>query len=357
MKQLFLSIAACCVALSAIAQITITSADMPVKGDTLRFSTALPLGLNSLLNDTGANKTWNVDTLTPVTQRLIEYKSALHVNPVYGFTIAASAYGYMVADSLGGVSSQLPVSIKEVYTFFNKKGTAPNDRFIAEGFGAKIAGAPVPANYSNEDELYFFPLDYGDKDTSDYSLKINIPTVGSTVQTGDRYTSVDGWGTIKTPFFTTAQSCLRIRSEVNGVDSVQLGSFPAVGIPRQSIDYIWLVKGEHYPALWITANMVGSTPTITNVRYRDTYRVLSVDDTKAGSVAVDFKIYPNPATESLHIDVPVTQFSVSVFDMQGRNVINSENNKMLDISGLAAGNYIIRLITADGIGYQPFVKK
>ncbi|HEY9177934.1 MAG TPA: hypothetical protein VIN07_09600, partial [Flavipsychrobacter sp.] len=173
------------------AQVSITANDMPVNGDTLRYSATLATGFNINLNDTGANKVWNFDTLTPILQRVDEYKSVLQVNPVYAAVITSlTAYGYKVADTLGLGSSPLPVSVTEVYTFFNKK-TNPSPRFVAEGFGARINGTPVPAVYSNEDEWYFFPLNYGDHDTSDFYLKVQVPSLGSLVQSGYRYTRVD----------------------------------------------------------------------------------------------------------------------------------------------------------------------
>ncbi|MCB9045852.1 MAG: T9SS type A sorting domain-containing protein [Chitinophagales bacterium] len=348
------------IATCACGQITITSGDMPVSGDTLRYSTTIPVGFNINLNDTGANKVWNFDTMKPVTQGLNEYKLALQVNLAY-VTISPTAYGYKVADTFGGAGgAPLPISVTEVYTFFNKKGTAPNNRFIAEGFGAKISGVPIPATYSNEDELFFFPLEYGDKDTSDYYLNVPVPSVGRMVQTGDRRTQVDAWGTIQTPYFTTPKSCIRVRSEVSGTDSFIMSSLPVppIGIPRQTVDYFWLVQGEHYPALWITTNMVGSTETISTVRYRDTYRGLSVGDVKTNTIS-KLDVYPNPADNRLRIDIPAgnTHFIVEVFDLQGKLVLSAQDNNDLDITRLTPGNYFTRVTFENGIGVAPFVKQ
>lgn len=336
-------------------QITITSADMPVQGDTLRYSVASGLGFNIDLNDTGANKTWNFDTLTPIRQRVDTYKTALNVSPLY-FLISSSAVGYKVADTLtpgGG----LPISVTEAYTFFDINGSAPANRYSAVGFGARISGTPIPAKYDNEDEIYFFPLAYGNNDTSDYYFDVTIPSIGRMVQEGERITTVDAWGTITTPFFTTAQSCIRVRSEVNGVDSVQLGSFPAVGIPRQTVDYKWLVQGEAYPALWVTTQMVGSTETVTAVRYRDTYRPLSIERSEHTNNMISVKVYPNPSHDILTVNMPVEKSTIEVFNMQGRNVMNVNNANSLNISGLAAGSYILRATTEKGTGYSSFVKE
>ncbi|MBW7914342.1 MAG: hypothetical protein H3C54_11770, partial [Taibaiella sp.] len=176
MKNCLLSFLLIGTAFTANAQVSITANDMPVNGDTLRYSTTLAVGLNINLNDTGANKVWNFDTLTPLIQRVDEYKSALQVSPLYA-SISLTAYGYKVADTLGLGGTPLPVTVTEVYTFFSKKNSP--SRFVAEGFGARISGTPVPAVYSNEDEWYYFPLNYGNDDTSDFHLKVQVTSVGS----------------------------------------------------------------------------------------------------------------------------------------------------------------------------------
>lgn len=358
MKNCLLYLLVICTITKTEAQVSITANDMPVNGDTLRYSTVLAVGFNINLNDTGANKVWNFDTLTPLLQRVDEYKSVLQVNPVYAAVITSlTAYGYKVADTLGLGGTPLPVSVTEVYTFFNKKNSP--SRFVAEGFGARISGTPVPAVYSNEDEWYFFPLNYGNDDTSDFYLKVQVPSLGSLVQEGDRYTKTDAWGTIKTPYFTTPQNCIRVRSEVIAVDSVQVSPLPAIGLPRRTVDYKWLIPGEHYPALWITTTITGSTETITAVRYRDSYRPSFVQNAEKGSALSRLAIYPNPATNELHVAIPanVREFSVEVFDMQGRNVMSVQNTEVLHIASLAQGNYLVRLSYDNGVGYAALVKQ
>lgn len=341
---------------NAHAQVTITANDMPVNGDTLRYSTTLALGFNVNLNDTGANKVWNFDTLTPMLQRVDEYKSALQVNPAYALLIAPTAYGYKVADTLGMGSSPLPVTVTEVYTFFSKKNNP--SRFVAEGFGARISGTPVPAVYANEDEWYFFPLNYGNDTSSDFYLKVQVPSVGSLVQEGDRYTKVDAWGSIKTPFFTTPQNCIRVRSEVVAVDSVEVSPLPAIGIPRRSVDYKWLVPGEHYPALWITTTVTGSTETVSAVRYRDSYRPLTIQDATKSNTISRLDIYPNPATSQLWLTIPEgkQEYFVEVFDVTGRLVMSGQNTKVVNVTSLASGNYLVRASFDNGVAYAPFVK-
>lgn len=359
MKKFLLAILGVAVIYSTSAQVSITASDMPVNGDTLRYSTAAPIGTGIDLNDTGANVTWSYDSLDYLVQRVDSYKTAVQVNATYGFTISASAYGYKIADTLTPGGGSLPISITDVYNFFNIK-TGPS-RFITEAFAANISGLPVPANYQDEDELYFFPLAYGNpEDSSDFSLDINLQTVGSWKQDGYRKTKVDGWGTITTPYYTTPQNCIRVRSEIDATDSFQVSPLPSIGIARRSVDYKWLIPGEHYPALWVTTTIIGGNETITAVRYRDKYRQprLSVEE-RAKEVLTNVSVYPNPAYDEVNIVIPsnTDHYIVELFNVEGKMLHSQKNNNSIDVSNLPTGNYIIRFTNDQGYGYGHFMKK
>ncbi len=341
--------------LQTSAQISITASDMPVSGDTLRYSIVAGASATINLNDTGANKTWNFSSLSPMAQAVDEYKTALQVNPLY-ILISLQAYGYKVGDTLpvpAGIT--LPVNIKDIYSFFSKKSSP--SRFVAEAFAANISGLPTAFNYQDEDEWYFFPLQYGDSNTSTFDLKMQLATVGSFQQKGSRTTKVDGWGTIETPYYTTPVNCIRVRSVIDEIDSAKIGPLPAIGIPRKTVEYKWLAKGEHYPALWVTTTVVGTTETITAVRYRDQYRPLSIKENTAE--LVELKAYPSPNTSGeLHISIPKSwdEFVISCYDVRGQLTLHTTNKRTLNVSALASGTYIIRVISGQHTGYAYFTK-
>ena len=346
---------------SVSAQITITDADMPVVGDTLRYSFASPTGSGITLSTTGAGVSWNY-TFMPIGQAVDTYQTALSVNPLYAFTIGFSAYGYKVADS-----SPIPIplpgapSIQQIYTFFEKRTSMPlGSRFQAEAFAAIIGGIPAPINYTTPDVWYFFPLSYTDHDSANFELNIALPGFGSIKQAGVRSTLVDGWGTITTPFYTTPANCIRVRSVIREIDSVQFGSFPAIGIPRTTVEYKWLVNGEHYPALWVTANMGPGGEMISNIRYRDhpmpgiNNHVPVVADNMSALNA-----YPNPATGGIvNIDVPATwgEYKVEVFDIQSKLVASFNNAHELNLVSLPAGQYLARIVSGTNTGYAHIVR-
>ncbi|MBQ8704525.1 MAG: Omp28-related outer membrane protein [Bacteroidales bacterium] len=75
------------------------------------------------------------------------------------------------------------------------------------------------------------------------------------------------------------------------------------------------------------------------------------------AASVDFSIYPNPATDRLNINCNDAVREVSVIDVTGRTVINAGAESTVNVSGLAAGVYMVRVATENGIGVQKFVKE
>ena len=67
----------------------------------------------------------------------------------------------------------------------------------------------------------------------------------------------------------------------------------------------------------------------------------SVGETEASTVS----IYPNPASETLYVNVENLQ-SVEIYDMTGRNVLNSTLS-VVDLRGLEAGIYFVTVKTAN----------
>lgn len=360
MKQLLLLLI-CILTINAQAQVTITAADMPVHGDTLRYSNALAITSGISLADSGAGIDWNYMTLMPISQAVDTYKKAYEVNPVYAASISLSAIGYKVADSVPGVSLiSAAITIDNVYTFFERM-SGPSC-YAAAAYAATISGfIPIPFNYTQPDAWYFFPLTYGRYDSSDFELNMGLMSVANIQQKGYRKTRVDGWGRIMTPYYNTppGRQCLRVRSEIHEIDSVQLDTI-AFALPRTTVEYKWLIPGEHYPALWVTTAILGGAEVPTIVRYRDVYR-------QSGPAAVtpvttkseEVTIYPNPSTgQSVTLTLPANwqNFYVEVFDVQGKLITQQKDARQIDVSTYTNGQYMVRVTYGTKTTYLRFVK-
>jgi len=357
MKRLLPLLCSCIAFYPLHAQISITSADMPVVNDTLRYSIANPVTSTINIADSGTNKTWNYSGLVPRVQAVDTYKTASSVNITYAVTIPSGSYGYKVGDSLPGLSgSGLPVTISDIYTFFEIK-TGPS-RYIADAFAAKVNSFPTPAKYTTPDVWYYFPLTYPHvQDSSNYVLNVSVPGLGNLKQKGYRKTRVDSWGTITTPYFTSPVSCIRVRSEIHEIDSITvtlLGT--TIGFQRNFVDYKWLANGEHYPVLWATVNL--TTNKVSGISYRDVAR-RGLDVANTSSAITSIKAYPNPAPNGIvNLDLPAnwSNFSVELFDIQSRSVATFNNERVLHIQSLPAGSYIALISCGNQYGYVQIIK-
>lgn len=245
---------------NAISQITITSAAMPVSGDTIRFSTVSPAvsGLN--LNQKGANQSWDYSNLVSNGQDIYQYLAANKTPYLFYFF---NQLGLKTADSFG--ISQF--SFKNIYSFYTKSSSV----FKAEGLGYSFSGIPLASNYTDEDEIYQFPLNYNDSDVSTFRFLFSIPgqTQFSVVQTGKRTNVVDGWGSIVTPY-KTYPNVLRVKTTIDEVDSL-ISQFVKLPFPRKQVIYKWLSADEHIPVLEITGTEAGNVFTATQIRFRDSF--------------------------------------------------------------------------------------
>lgn len=314
--------------------IVITSTFMPSSGDTARYSNG---NLSTLGNYsiTGANFNWNFSALMPTTQGLRNFKLAIFTPyPFFG-----SGYGEKISDSIGVGSFKFT----DVYNFYKKNGTTS---FNAEGLGLTYSGLPIPSFHSNQDELYFFPLNYLDRDSSTFRFS----TLASTVlpqysKTGHRITEVDGWGTVTTPFGN--KPCLRLVSTQYSIDSIKItiGSIPLkFGYQNYQRSYQWLVHGEKVPYVEVLGTLIGSNFTPTQVRYRDIARV----GIKEESNNIAYEVFPNPVTNELIIRLPQSDdLKLEIFNLEGKSVLSktllnnqSENRHSINVSALSTGIYI-----------------
>jgi hypothetical protein len=348
------------------AQITITAADMPVAGDTLCYTYADPLSAAIHPADSGAGLYWGypLTPLSPFRQGIDTYQTALSVNIFYAALIGPTAIGYKVADSFPLPPIPGIPPIQQIYTFFEHKTNAPlGDRYQAQAFAANIGGLPTPINYTKPDVWYFFPLNYSNQDSANYVLNITLPTFGGIKQSGTRMTRVDGWGTITTPYYTTAVNCIRVKSVIHEIDSISFSPLPTIGIPRNTIEYKWLVNGDHYPALWVTSTLLpGGVENIATIRYRDSRRI-PADTTSSVPVVNNaikvIKAVPNPAVNGIvRLELPPgwNVFDVAVFDMSSRLVGTFKNEKELDLSTLPEGAYLAQIVSGANVGYARLAK-
>lgn len=71
----------------------------------------------------------------------------------------------------------------------------------------------------------------------------------------------------------------------------------------------------------------------------------------------NFKLYPNPVSDTLNIQLDRDLEKIEIYSILGRMVF-TKTNSMINVSNLSSGMYIIKVYTQDGkIGVKRFVKK
>jgi len=241
------------------AQISITNADMPKSGDTLRFSN----NNNPLINvsTTGANAVWDYSNLTPASQGISSYVTFLQT-PYLFYSQFFGAIGLKTADTINlGI-----LTMTNVTTFYKSKTAA----FTAEGLGFSTSGIPLASDYSTADVVYKFPLNYNQIDSNPFRVETSIPTLGSLIQQGKRINHIDGWGKITTPYAKNV-ACLRIKSDIIEVDSLKT-TFISFGFPVSRREIKWLSNTEKIPLLEVTGALLLGNFTPSQVKYRDSFR-------------------------------------------------------------------------------------
>ena len=326
------------------AQITITQNAMPVAGDTLRYSTASPADIGKGWMKKGGNQSWDFSTLKSNGSELYEYLSANKTPYAFYFF---GQIGQKTLDSIGAG----PFLFKDIYSFYTKSTTV----FKAEGLGYQYSGFPLASKYTDDDEIYSFPLEYNDSDVSTFRFVFSIPgqTAFSFIQGGKRTNVVDAWGSIKTPY-KTYSDVLRVKTIVDEVDTF-VSPFGKTPIPRKQVLYKFLATTERIPVLEVlgTENASGVfTPTVIN--YRDKYQSTGGNtDFLTANFAVD-KTKGEVGKDTFYFDNLTVPFSTSyqweITPSAGVTYVNNTDNSSQTPSLVFnnAGTYSVKLTASAG---------
>lgn len=336
MKSILTSLVVCCFAFIATAQITITQNEMPTSGDTLRYSQTTPnQAILDLYVQTGANFTWDFSFLESESQGLDEYENALQTSYAF-FFLGFNNYGRKIADELGAGA----FTFTNIYDFYGSSST----EFKAIGRGLTYNSIPLPAYFGDDDEIYQFPLEYGDRDSSTFDFAVSVPGTFDYKTVGYRINDVDGWGEITTPYGTF--ECIRLVSDIVAVDSITAFGF-SIGFPNVRKEYRWLAANEKFPILEITGNDVQGAFTPNQVRYRDNYALASGTHDLEEQYALS--VSPNPATDYLIVKYTLASLgnvNMQLLDVSGKivqkwnyNSQGGEQQQELKVNGLPAGMY------------------
>jgi hypothetical protein len=344
---------------SAKSQIVITSNDMPVPGDTIRksFTTFLD-GFDYTRH--GPDQTWDFTELTVVSQQVDTFMNVGDTPAIYQLffnnQFIYPDYKATVAQKLASFNSIPGLTLSDSYLFI--KNTAQEYREV--GYGVSLEGVQVPVQLQEIDTIYRFPLEYGNIDSAHSLLEVDIPDLGFLMISKFRRNTVDGWGTLITPYgeFQT----LRVKTEITEYDSIYSDSI-GIGFPviRNITEYKWLANGFHQPLL-----LVSEEPFLLTATYMDSVRSTFVAVPETRKKKYDFSIYPNPCQNYVAVEYELeadAEVQISLFSLYGNELKRFSSghrqkgfyNQIIYLkeNGFRPGIYLLRLTIND----LDFVKK
>lgn len=296
---------------TAMAQIEITTSDLPDAGDLLVQENAA-LGGEVNYTATGANYTWtfgeNEITLggTNTETDCISISSTPFVYQVFFNSPLDPEHD---SDYAVGVESfdAAGITLEDAYFYFQNR----EDRFAQTGAGATIAGIPTGAQGDPVDVIYELPLQFGDQTESYSELLYQVPTLGAYQTQQTRSNNVDGWGTLN--LFEESYEVLRVVTVINATDSVYiefLGTGTTFDRPEVT-EYKWLTPGVPVPVLQI--NETGGAVTQVLVKGQPV--------SMAESTSFPFEWYYSAITNEIRIS--------GVYESSDRFLIHDANGKLV----------------------------
>lgn len=80
-----------------------------------------------------------------------------------------------------------------------------------------------------------------------------------------------------------------------------------------------------------------------------------LNSTHSLNQSVPFVLYPNPAMGQAHIQLDANILSVNILDLMGRLVKDNGPNATIDLTGMTAGTYLVRVKTPQGEGISRLI--
>ncbi len=237
-----------CLFQSAYGQITISDSSAPNSAENIIYTISNRSIDTSV---TGPNTSWDFSGIVPTAQDTYKFLAPKDIN---------SAYTTVYNGDLG-LDLKNP-NVNGSFAFF--KNSSSDFRTVGIGITVPIINLATPMPYKSPDIVYRFPMKYGNIDSCYYGGRISLFGMNASV-TGKRVDTVDGWGTVKTPYKT--YKCLRIKSVITETDTI--GS---TVVSNNSVQYKWISATEHIPVFEVDAIANGQGGTSTTIKYRDTYK-------------------------------------------------------------------------------------
>lgn len=328
---------------TALGQITFEFNDLPVVGDQItRYRDTMTVYGPG---PSGANQQWNFPS--PVTHDVITTSVVTPASTPYAAQFTGSNLA-MTNDN-------------EAFLYFSvNSGT-----MVSTGAAGDLLanGGNIVSVFNPDLTVHNFPRTYGSTGEDTYYFEVittdhGIPLVHSVRlrHYGHVYDTTDGYGQISTPVGT--YDCLRVKSTDFTVDSVwmKLFSFSQWALqedftgPGESISYSWIAKETKLNVAELSFDSLGAPKNFTWSSIPPL--ATSVADMDGETLS----IYPQPANGVFTIGLSYLERyrAAELLSLDGRTVRSSailnRDRVEMEVSGLAPGMYLLRLLPVNGSG-------
>ncbi|MDX1278138.1 T9SS type A sorting domain-containing protein [Oceanihabitans sediminis] len=308
----------------------------------------------------------NMSTYAAINPAVIVDDNPSGVNAIWNFTNLSSSTA--TTDTYASPSATETTNYPGttlVYTNTVHTTSTTSKIYMKEALGVLsltgASSADLELNYVTDNAVIgAFPLSYGYTNSDPVAGTFTSPSASGTF-TGVIISSVDAYGTLNmNDIGAGAYSGMVTR--LNTVQALQLNIFPFgnVGTATQTTNNYYdnnngnLVFRKSVVNISVPLLSMNETTTVSESLLTNLLRTDSIiAEEKA------FNIFPNPVidTFSIHTSTPVVIESISVSDINGRQLLHEKGNiTSLNISPLPTGMYFIRLQTKAGSISKKIIK-
>ena len=316
------------------AQIFITSAHFIDVSDVVQIA----IDDNPSISHTpaGPNQTWNYGELNDYGQDFIALGMADWFSGSNNFPTAT-----MATEDENGTQ-----------IFFRKNTEA----FDLMGIYGDVfeTGSNAPLAFSPYQRQLTFPSTYGTTFTNVSTINITLDDIEEAdsvlvTVTTHRFSEMDAWGTITTPFGTFPAIRQHIKDSTIQTATAYLFGFPVFNQSETEITHGYSFYSDAQNARYILLqyNFDPETELLSNVQWQMAAPFLNIDQANDSQ---NVTIYPNPANTDINLRFE-TAFSgeIEILDALGRSihhqVVNNSLDFNLNVSHFTSGIYFVQLTT------------
>jgi len=253
-----------------LAQSTYTAASYATVNDTF-YLTDARIDTTNYINS-GANHNWNFATLQDNSQEQLLFRSPRNT----GYTQLQWPYLYNANNvnlsSTNGQTTALGTfTLSNNNDYFLQSSGSLVEKASSFNFSYNNLSFNIKNVYTSADTIYKYPLHYMDSAASLASYTTTIPGLYYNTETIYRTNTVDGWGTVTTPYGTFTH-CLRVVSNVIQNDTFAITSIGIPAIVTQYRELKWLDSTKAYPVLYVKQAKTGNTYITQAVKYYDIHK-------------------------------------------------------------------------------------